>query len=121
MLFLRCPKCHESDLFKNKNPYQYDGFFDMPENCPTCGQRLDLEPGFYYGAMYVSYGVSVAWLVAVFVAVAVLYPNFSLEFYLVTGIGSLIALVPYFFRLSRAIWINFFVSYDKDFKKVKKE
>lgn len=110
MLFLKCPKCHETDLFNN-GTYKFEGFFEMPDRCPNCGQKFDLEPGFYYGAMYVSYGVSVAWLISVFVAMVVLYPAFSLEFYLITGIGSLIALSPYFFRLSRAIWINFFVHY----------
>ncbi|MCB0480748.1 MAG: DUF983 domain-containing protein [Flavobacteriales bacterium] len=117
MLFLKCPKCHETDLFEQKNPYKVKGFFDMPYKCVNCGQKSDIEPGFFYGAMYVSYGISVAWLIAVFVAILVLYPAFSIEFYLVTAIGSLIGLSPYFFRLSRAIWVNFFVHYDKNFSK----
>lgn len=109
----KCPHCHETDLFVHKNPYRIKGFFDMPKNCSVCGQKLELEPGFYYGAMYVSYAVCVAYLIAIYVAMLVLYPSFSLEFYLFFAIGTMVALTPVFFRLSRAIWINFFVSYRK--------
>lgn len=110
---MRCPRCHETDLFVNKSAYQIKGFFDMPNSCGVCGQKFEIEPGFYYGAMYVSYALCTAYLVAVFVALTVLYPSFSLEFYLVFGIGSMAILTPYFFKLCRAIWINLFVKYDK--------
>lgn len=116
ILGMKCPKCHQSDLFVNKNPYQFKGFFDMPSSCPVCQQKFEIEPGFYYGAMYVSYAVCVAYLVAVFVAFTVLYPSFSLELYLITGIGSMVLLTPYIFKLCRAIWINFFVDFDKQYK-----
>lgn len=109
---MKCPKCHEVDLFVHKNPYRIHGFFDMPKECTVCHQKFEIEPGFYYGAMYVSYAVCVAYLVSIFVALTVLYPSFTLEFFLISGIGSMVVLTPVFFRLSRAIWINFFVDYD---------
>ena len=112
ILFMKCPKCHETDLFTNKSVYKLQGFFDMPKTCPNCGQRFELEPAFYYGAMYVSYAVGVAWFVSVFVALAVLYPNYSIELYLVLAIGGMLALTPFFFKLSRSIWINLFVHYE---------
>ena len=114
ILFLKCPKCHDSALFENKNLYKIDKFFKMPETCPTCGQKTELEPAFYYGAMYVSYGVGIAWMVSLFVALMVLYPDFSTDFYLVLAIGSLVGLTPVFFKFSRVVWINFFVDYDKN-------
>ncbi len=109
---MRCPKCHETPLFENKNHYKYDKFFAMPKTCPRCGQRFELEPAFYYGAMYVSYGVSVAWMISVFVAMLVLYPSFNVNEYLFVAIGSIIVLAPVIFKLCRAIYINFFVKYD---------
>lgn len=109
----KCPKCHEGDLFTTNNPYDFSKLFDMPEKCPECGQKFLLEPGFYYGSMYVSYGLSIAYLVSVFVAMSVLYPDFNVTEYLVIGVGSLFVLTPYFFKLSRSIWINMFVGYDK--------
>ncbi|MBD81348.1 MAG: DUF983 domain-containing protein [Crocinitomicaceae bacterium] len=114
ILFMKCPRCHESDLFKNRNPYKIKGFFEMPKSCSNCGQKFELEPAFYYGAMYVSYAVGIAYMVSVFVALMVLYPDFSLILYLILAVGGMLVLTPIFFRVSRSIWINFFVSYDKE-------
>ncbi|MAX78817.1 MAG: DUF983 domain-containing protein [Crocinitomicaceae bacterium] len=111
---MTCPKCQETKIFKNGNPYNFSKIFDMPERCEKCGQKIEVEPGFFYGSMYVSYGVSVAYLVAVWVAMMVLYPSFTTTEYLLVAITTLIILTPYFFRLSRSVWINFFVNYDPD-------
>ncbi len=112
VLGISCPRCQETKLFEDSNPYNFSKIFDMPERCKACGQNFEVEPGFYYGAMYVSYGLSIAYLVSVFVAFVVLYPDFTITEYLVTAITSLVILTPPFFRISRAIWINFFVSFD---------
>lgn len=108
---LRCPKCHEGKLFTTPNPYHLNKIGDMPENCPTCGQAFSLEPGFYFGAAYVSYALNVGWLITVFLfSVFVLEVNFV--HFLIAAAVLLVLLTPVLFRLSRAIWINFFVSYD---------
>lgn len=112
ILRMKCPKCQETPLFEDSNPYNLSKVFDMPKTCSHCGQRFELEPGFYYGGMYVSYALAVAWAVAVFVAINVLYPAYSLELYLVITVISMLILTPLFFRLARAVWINFFVNYD---------
>jgi len=65
-LNLKCPKCHEGDLFCNTRVYRYKGFFDMPNRCPKCNQDFQIEAGFYLGAMFVSYALTVALNVAVF-------------------------------------------------------
>lgn len=114
ILFLKCPKCHDSDLFIEKRIYKVAGYFDMPKSCPKCQQGLSLEPGFYYGAMYVSYATSIAWLTVIYFSLVIFYPEFSLEFYLITGLLSLICLSPYLFRLSRSIWINLFIHYEEN-------
>jgi len=108
---LKCPKCHQGDLFCNKKVYQYKGFFDMPKKCPKCGQDFEIESGFYYGAMYASYGVTVAITVAVFIAVTVLN-IFSITSFLVLDIIALVATMPYVIKLARAIWIAVIISYD---------
>jgi uncharacterized protein (DUF983 family) len=111
---MKCPRCHDDNLFEDNNPYNFSKIFDMPERCSSCGQKFEMEPGFFYGAMYVSYGVSIAFLVSVYVSMLILYPHFSLTEYLVIAISSLFVLTPYFFRLSRSIWIHLFVKYDPD-------
>lgn len=110
ILKLKCPRCHEGDLFLTGNPYSYSNLDKMPENCPVCNQKNWPEPGFYYGAMYVSYALTIALSVSVFVAMIVLW-YFKLIWYLSINTFGIIILFPPIFRLSRAIWFNFFVSY----------
>lgn len=82
----------------------------MPERCSHCGQRFQLEPSFYTGAMYVSYALQVALFTTVYVALRVLF-NPSTEAYMLTTIVAAVVLLPVTLRLSRSIYINFFVSY----------
>jgi uncharacterized protein (DUF983 family) len=108
---IKCPKCHEGDMFCNKNVYQYKGFFDMPDNCPKCNQDFQLEAGFYLGAMFVSYALTIALNVAVFVAFTV-FKSYSLVPFLIAAAIALILTGPYIIKISRSIWIAFSISYD---------
>src|SRR5436190_12582264 len=45
----RCPVCLQGAMFR--------GRFEMNTTCPVCGHRFEREPGFFQGAMYVSYGI----------------------------------------------------------------
>lgn len=113
----KCPRCHEGDLYKS-GPYNLSHFSEMPERCDHCGQFFKLEPSFYTGAMYVSYALQVALLTTVFVALRVLFDP-SWTTYIVTTIAAAVLLFPVTFRLSRAIYINFFVSFDPQYQQVK--
>ncbi len=113
VLQLKCPKCRKGDLFCNKSSYQYKGFFDMPKKCTECGQDFEIETGFYYGAMYVSYALTIAITVAVFVALSVLNV-FSIGLFLITDLIVLLLALPYVFRVSRSIWIALMIKYDKN-------
>lgn len=84
----------------------------MPDHCESCGLKFNLEPGFFYGAMYVGYGISVAYLTAVYIAMMIVTPDFEVVLYFILGIGSLLILTPVIFRLSRSIWLSMFVKYD---------
>lgn len=88
----------------------------MPERCPVCGQLFEIEPGFWYGTGFVSYALAVAVSVATFIAWKVLI-GFSLDdnrlFWWMGVNGLILVLVqPLLMRLSRTIWLNFFVRYD---------
>lgn len=93
----------------------------MPSNCTVCGQPMEIEVGFYYGTGYVSYALTVAISVAVFVAYWVLFGisinDNSLFYYLGVDIAILILALPYIMRLSRSIWLSFFVKYEPDWQK----
>jgi uncharacterized protein (DUF983 family) len=112
ILFQKCPRCHEGELFSAK-PYQLDRFIKMPDRCSTCGQHYVLEPSFYTGAMYVSHALQVALLTTVYVTLRVLW-NPSDNIYIAAIIGSAVLLFPLTLRLSRSIYINFFVKYRHD-------
>lgn len=110
-----CPKCHEESMYIEKNPYKLGKIFDMHETCSHCGTRYKIEPSFFYGAMYVSYAVSIAFGFAAF-TISYGIINTSLVTSFIAIILTLLATFPVILRLSRNIWINFFVSYDKNWK-----
>ena len=111
-----CPKCHEESMFKNKNPYILSEALNMHEKCSNCGTKYKIEPSFFYGAMYVSYGVGIVFAVAAFViSYFVFKAEINMIFVSITG--TLIVFMPIILRVSRNIWINLFMNYDKSLAK----
>lgn len=106
-----CPKCHEESMYVDKNPYKPGHLFKMHERCSNCNTKYKIEPSFFYGAMYVSYGVGIAFAVAVFV-IAKLILEASLITTFIAITATMIGFMPVIIRLSRNIWINFFFKYD---------
>jgi hypothetical protein len=116
----RCPHCRQGHMFKDENPYHLKNLFLMNEKCPVCGQKTELEPGFYYGTAYVSYALTVAFSASTFVAWWVLiglstHDNRIFWWMGINGV-LMILLQPYFIRLSRSVWLSFFVSYDNHWR-----
>lgn len=109
----KCPRCQQGDFFVSKSAYDLKQFDKMHTHCNHCNLRFEPEPGFFFGAMYVSYAFYVAFIISTFVLVNVLL-NVNLTYYLIGLIPSLIVLTPFFFRLARRTWLNFFVSYQPD-------
>jgi uncharacterized protein (DUF983 family) len=120
MFTMKCPRCRRGPMFNNNNPWRLKKVFDMPEKCPVCAQRYELEPGFWYGTAYVSYALSVAFSISFFVAWYVLIGMSTKDnrFFIWMGINIflLIFLQPWLMRLSRVIYLYFFVKYDPDNK-----
>ncbi|HUP11292.1 MAG TPA: hypothetical protein VM187_03755 [Niastella sp.] len=115
VLHNNCPRCRRGKLFTQSNPYKLNGMMKMNEKCEVCGQTTDMEPGFYYGTSYVSYGLAIAVTAATLVAWWVLI-GFSLQdnrFFWWMGINAfiLIAMQPLLMRWSRTIWLSFFIYY----------
>ncbi|PQB03607.1 DUF983 domain-containing protein [Aureitalea marina] len=109
----RCPVCHEGEMYQKSNPYILNRTLDMHERCSHCNTKYKIEPSFFYGAMYVSYGVGVAFAVAAFVIAFFMLGLSRLNtFFFITG--TLVVLLPLILRLSRNIWINFFFKYDPE-------
>jgi uncharacterized protein (DUF983 family) len=106
----KCPRCREGSMFKSG--LYTTKFADMYDACPCCGQEYEPEPGFYYGAMYVSF----AFNVAIFIVCLVILYQFVEEITMAMMIGVVaavvIGLLPVIFRWSRSLYIHIFVRYE---------
>ena len=108
-----CPKCHRESMYIEKNPYIISETLKIHDNCSNCKTKYRMEPSFFYGSMYVSYAVGVAFAVTAFV-ISYVVLNSSLTTAFVVIVLTLIGIMPIIMRLSRNIWINLFMSYEKD-------
>lgn len=111
ILKFKCPHCHEGDFFKSNNPYQLTSMSETKEECSECGRKFSIEPGFYYGAMYVSYALGVAHIVSFMVAKWVL--ELEIEFWnfiILVGV-ALALLTPLYYAISKIVWANMFMNF----------
>ncbi len=106
----KCPRCHEGDFYETNNPYNLKKFDKMYKKCTVCGEDFERETGYYYGAMFASYGLTVAFGIALFIVMCVLM-NFTEITFLITFAILQLLFMPIFYRLSRLVWINIFVRY----------
>jgi hypothetical protein len=116
----KCPRCRKGNIYTYSNAYKFGNIVTMNKDCPVCNQPTEIEVGFYYGTGYVSYALSVGFSVATFVAWWVII-GFSLDddrFFWWMGINAalMLAMQPLFMRLSRTLWLSWFVSHDKNWK-----
>ncbi len=117
---LKCPRCRRGHMFTNNNAWNLKKTMSMHQKCEVCGQPFELEPGFYYGTGYVSYALSIVYLVATFIAWWVLI-GFSLHdqrffFWMGFAVISLLLLQPWIMRFSRTLYLYFFVRYNENYK-----
>lgn len=110
-----CPKCQNESMYVDKNPFHLTNVLKMNTKCSHCGLVYQIEPSFFYGAMYVSYGLNVAVGIAAFI-ISYLFCGASMKTSFITIVATLIVLGPMVLRWSRNIYINMFVHYDPDFK-----
>ncbi len=114
ILKFKCPHCHEGDFFKSNNPYNFSSMAVTYDNCPNCKRKLLIEPGFYYGAMYVSYAFGVAHIISFVVAKFVL--DFEMEFWnFIILVGSALLMIsPVYYALSKIVWANMFINFKNE-------
>lgn len=113
-----CPKCQQESMYKTKNPYYLPDVLKINEECSHCHTKYRIEPSFFYGSMYVSYAVGIAFGVAAFV-ISYLFLGSTLKTAFIAIVVTLVVFYPIIMRLSRNIWINFFISYDENAVKKK--
>jgi uncharacterized protein (DUF983 family) len=112
ILRMKCPRCQEGDFYEG-HPYKFSAMGRVKEECSECKLKYNIEPSFFHGSYYVTYALGVALFVAVGVLTYLLIPNVGPKTILISTFVSLAILSPLFYALSKIIWINFFVKYDK--------
>lgn len=103
LLDLRCPRCHTGKLFTHAA--LSTRFVEMPAQCPICGQAYEPEPGFYYGAMYISSGFSTGILLAIGFLLYYLADDPPLWVYVIAVAAAVMIVTPLLFRYSRAVML----------------
>ena len=88
-----CPRCQEENMYLDKNPYHLGKLFKMQERCGHCNAKYMMEPSFFYGAMYVSYGVGIAFAVAAFI-ISYLFLGSSLKTAFIAIVATMIVFYP---------------------------
>ena len=120
---MRCPRCRRGRMFKNTNPYKklsLKYIFDMPEHCPVCKQKFNLEVGFWYGTGYVSYFLTVMLSAFTFIAwwavIGISTDDNRILYWLGFNTILIVVLQPWLMQLSRVVYIYFFIRYDENYE-----
>jgi uncharacterized protein (DUF983 family) len=108
ILFNKCPRCGQGDFFVTKSAYNLRNFDKMNRYCPHCGADLVPEPGFYQGALYISYALYVAFMVIYFLIFVNFFKDY-LDYFLASIIPILVILTPLFYRMARRTWLALFI------------
>lgn len=111
----KCPNCRQGNMFTNRSIFPLGKMLDMPERCEVCGQKFELETGFWFGTGYISYAISVGLILAMAVIFALTYGfsfrDNSIFIFLAIAIGLLIIIQPWLMRISRSLYLRIFVKY----------
>lgn len=111
----KCPNCRQGNLFTHRSIFPLGKLFDMPTYCNRCGQKYEIEVGFWYGTGYMSYAISVGLIFTFAVLFGIFYgfsyKDNSIFVFLGVMISSLVILQPFIMRYSRVLYIHMFVKY----------
>jgi len=84
----------------------------MPDRCPNCGQDFIIEPGFYLGALWVSYPIVIA-LELIFIAISLFVFKQTLTVSFIVASLLLLMLSPLLIRISRSLFIHINVGFKR--------
>ncbi len=102
----KCPNCGNGDVFqKGKNAFKIPV---MHERCSNCNFKYEKEPGFFIGAMYVSYGLAIFQGIIAYISCQIIVSNPSIGLLLSFIILTIVLLSKLNFKWSRIIYIYLF-------------
>ena len=107
ILNCKCPRCRQGNLFVNPW-YKLNKFDAMHQHCPNCGLRYQVEPGFFFGAMYISYAFAIAILVTIAVTVNFFWPDAPTYVFIAAAVSFVLLTWPFSYRYSRTLYLYLF-------------
>jgi len=116
IFFNKCPRCNQANFWASNNPFK-NIFLKNSEDlnsCSNCFLKYELEIGFWYGAMYISYALGVAVMLFFWGSLVFFLPLLNINLQVIIIVFGIILLAPVNYHLSRLIWINFFIDYKKE-------
>jgi len=102
----RCPQCRQEKMFAHGA--FHPKFLSMHTTCSHCNLQYEREPGFFYGAMYVSYAFSVAIVLVAGFLVYFIGSDPEANVYITVVVIASVVLYPFNFRYSRILFIHLF-------------
>ena len=113
VLYNKCPRCHIGRFWASDNPFKnmFSRSLETCKTCDNCCLFYELETGFWYGSMYVSYAISVAVMVLFWSLTTFFFPIINIFNEILIIVFAILLVSPVNYHISRLIWINFFIKY----------
>ena len=110
VVFNKCPQCHKGKVLKFP-PYQLGKLLETEELCSHCNLKFEKEPGFFYGAMYVSYALTSGFFIVSYILQLTVL-ELPITQFAILMVSALLLTFPLIARWSRLLWLNFFVPFN---------
>lgn len=113
----KCPRCRQGDMYKH-SLFSLN-YAEMHEYCPNCKLRYEIEPGFFWAAMYVSYAFNVAELVITGVIAAQFLGEQEIWWLIGVVLSPILILMPFNFRYARVLLLYYLspIKYDSSYSR----
>lgn len=102
----KCPKCKIGATFKKRTGLF--SFPDMNKTCSNCTYRFEREPGYFIGAMYLSYGLALTQGVIAYILIQLLLPPLDIGWILGLVIFTFFLFAKKNYKWSRILYIYIF-------------
>lgn len=96
-----CPRCRQGRIFRAP---VYRAPLAIWDTCPVCGLRFEREPGYFLGAMYVSYGLSIAPVLVLFLLIW-RFSGWPYDVSIGAAFFAYVPLAPVVARFARVVWM----------------
>lgn len=108
ILKAKCPQCQSGKMFKY-SVFKLNGFTQMFDTCPVCDLTFEVEPGFFWGAMYVSYAITTGMMLVIGAFVYILSGHDAGFWgYIIPIFLSMFVSIPFTYRYARVLMLYLF-------------